>query len=123
MQALRSSFWLTRLILAWFAVTLGVAVASPLVHPQGFELVCTASGDVKLVALGDSAAPGMGHHQLDCPMCLPAGAPPPALPKMAVPHQQPLAHALLPLVAAHIASVTRAPLPARGPPSLTAVSS
>lgn len=121
MQALRSSFWLTRLILAWFAVTLGVAVASPLVHPQGFELVCTASGDVKLVALGESAAPGMGHHQLDCPMCLPAGAPPPALPAMAVPHQQPLAHALLPLVAAHIASVTRAPLPARGPPPLTAV--
>lgn len=123
MHALRSSLSLTRLILAWFALTLGVAVASPLVHPQGFELVCTASGDIKLVALGDGAAPGMGHHQLDCPMCLTAGAPPPALPQMGHPRQQPLARALHPLVAAHIASVTRAPLPARGPPSLTPLSS
>jgi hypothetical protein len=117
MQSLRSRYWLARLILAWFAVTLGVAVASPVVHPQAFELVCTASGDIKMVALDEDAAMGPGHHQLDCPLCLTAGAPPATLPHLRPVHDSPLARALRPAVAAHIASLTRAPLPARGPPA------
>lgn len=123
MHWLRSRYWLARLILAWFAVTLGVAVASPLVHPQAFELVCTASGDIRMVVLQEEASLGPGHHQLDCPLCLPAGGPAPALPQVPLPCLQPLARALLPAVAAHIAAVTRAPLPARGPPAPTPVSS
>ena len=117
MQSLRSRSWLARLFLAWFALTLGAAVASPLVHPQSFELICTASGDIRMVALDDGSP--MGHHQLDCPMCLSAGTPPPAAAQPPAARQLALAHALRPLQAAHIASVTRAPLPARGPPAKT----
>ena len=41
MHALRNSVSLARLVMAWFALTLGLAIASPLVHPQAMELVCT----------------------------------------------------------------------------------
>mgnify|MGYP007055625982 FL=1 len=44
MHALRNSVSLARLVMAWFALTLGLAIASPLVHPQAMELVCTAGG-------------------------------------------------------------------------------
>jgi hypothetical protein len=118
MQLLRRSTLLARLVLAWFVLAMGVAIASPIVQPQAMELVCTASGGVKLVALGDDAQDGAAvHHTLDCPMCLAATLP-------LAPHKapcaspQPLAHALQPLVAAHIAALVGAPLPPRGPPSL-----
>ncbi len=138
MHQLRTSFWLSRLILAWFALTLGAASASPFIHPQAMELICTTSGEMRWVnvssAVGNSvsddtsADSSLGedtqstahsgqHNTLDCALCLPAAGPAPLhfgdLPPMA----QPLSHALRPLVAAHIASVTRAPLPARGPPA------
>src|SRR5690606_37534878 len=44
MQMLRNSRFLARLVMAWFMLTLGIAVASPIVHPQAMEVVCTSSG-------------------------------------------------------------------------------
>ncbi|RYH70139.1 MAG: hypothetical protein EON54_01665 [Alcaligenaceae bacterium] len=118
MHALRTSSLLARLILAWFILTLGAAIASPIVHPQAIQLVCTAGSTVKLVAVGeDGNAVEMGHHTLDCAMCLGAGAPPPQESIHAA-YGQPLAHALKPIVAANIAALVGAPLPARGPPPL-----
>lgn len=116
MHALRTSLTLARLILAWFALTLGVAVASPLVQPHQMELVCAEDGGVKLVVVGeDGQAAPVGHHSLDCPMCLPVMVPAPVFSlDAAMPH--PLAHALRPVAAAHIAALVGAPLPARGPP-------
>lgn len=49
MQSLRRARLLARLVLAWFLLSLGVAVASPIVLPQSMQLVCSASGSVKLV--------------------------------------------------------------------------
>ena len=71
---------LGRCVLAWFALSMGAAVASPLVQPHGFELICTSTGAVKLIVIGDDGSSdhivlGAGH--LDCPMCLPHAAPPP----------------------------------------------
>jgi len=55
----RRSMALARLALAWFALTLGVAVAAPMLQPQAVQLVCDAVGGVKLVALqGDGSAGG-----------------------------------------------------------------
>ncbi len=119
MQTLRHARFLARLVLAWFVLALGVAMASPFVQPQSMELVCASGGAMKLVVkTADGGADEARGHTLDCPMCLPLGVPP-ALVQFEPFVPSPLAHALRPLVAAHIAGRTAAPLPARGPPSLS----
>ena len=116
MQAFRQLRHLTRFVLVWFALSLGVAMASSLVAPKATELVCTSGGMLKLVAVDgtDSAAPS--HGQLDCALCLPMALPPApcAVPLVQV---SPLSHALQAIAAAHIASATAPPLPSRGPPA------
>ena len=117
---------LGRCVLAWFALSIGVASAAPLIQSQGFELICTSTGAMKMVAVGENGSDdegsdhtvlGAGH--LDCPMCLPHAAPPPPVLQLAVPTQSPLRHALQPVERARIAAITAAPLPARGPPPAT----
>jgi len=118
MHRLRTSSLLARLVLAWFACVLGVAAASPLLHPRPVQPVCTAGGGTKWVVLDeDGRAMVPGHHTLDCPLCLIAGAPPPSSPASA---GTSAAWAEAPdfRVAAHLpAAWAGAPLPARGPPS------
>ena len=108
---------LGRWVLLWFALSIGAAVASPLVQPQGFELICTSTGAVKMIVKGEDGSQTIGAGHLDCPMCLPHAAPPPPALQLPPPTQSPLWHALQPVEQARIASITAAPLPARGPPS------
>ncbi len=117
MHALRTSSTLARLILAWFVLMLGVAGASPLVHPKTMQVVCSAGGSVKVVFTEDGQPVQAGQHTLDCSLCLPAGVPAPSA-SVTLEMPQPLAHALKPLVSAHIAALVGAPLPPRGPPVL-----
>ena len=116
MQAFRQLRHLTRFVLVWFALSLGVAMASSLVAPKATELVCTSGGMVKLVAVDgtDSAAPS--HAQMDCALCMPMALPP-APCAVSLVQVSPLSHALQPTAAAHIASATSPPLPSRGPPA------
>lgn len=116
MMTLRTTSIWTRLVLAWFVLVLGVAGASPIVHPQALAVVCTAGGAVKIVVAGDDGQlVDMGQHTLDCSLCLAATLPAtPLRQHFATPH--PLAHALQPIEAAHIAARMGAPLPPRGPP-------
>lgn len=103
--------------MAWFLLTLGVATASPFVSPRTMALLCATAGTVQLVVLDEQGqAQPPGQHTLDCPMCL-APLLPASATGLSTPHPQPLAHALHPLQAAHIAALTGAPLPPRGPPS------
>lgn len=118
MHNLRHVRWLTRLVLAWFVLSIGVAVASPLVHPQAMELICSGSGAIKVLVKTDDGAKEMFGHTLDCPLCAHVGAPPIAS-QAALPVLHPLAHALRPISVAHIAARTAAPLPPRGPPALS----
>jgi hypothetical protein len=115
MQSLRNARHLARLVLAWFALVVGVAVASPVVHPAGFERVCSTAGVVKLLPQGDAGGHVSGHG-LDCPLCMTAGAPPPVA-GVHLPFVPVLGHAVQPIPAARIAALTGAPLPARGPPA------
>ncbi len=118
MRCLHSTRCLARLVLAWFVLSLGAAMAGPLIKPQAIQWVCSTGGAMKLVVSGDDGAPSPAHATLDCPLCMTPGAPPPAaLATFALP--SPLAHAVCPLVAAVIAERTAAPLPPRGPPALT----
>lgn len=117
MHALRTSTTWKCLVLAWFLSTLGVAVASPLIHPQSTQVVCAAEGSVRIILVdGDGQSVQAGQHALDCSLCLQATLPLPVA-RVVPPTPQPLAHALKPIVAAGIASRIGAPLPARGPPS------
>lgn len=110
--------FLGRSVLAWFMLSLGVAIASPMVNPQAMELVCSGAGVMKVIVKTSDGAREMGSTHLDCPMCMPLVAPPPVTPATAVPPPSPLAYAVRPIVAARLAAATAAPLPARGPPSL-----
>lgn len=117
MHALRTSSTLIRLILVWFALTLGAAMASPLVAPKAFEMICTSGGSIQLIELdANGNATEAGPHTLDCAMCLPASLPIPQS-TSSLPQPQPLAHALTILEVARIATLTGAPLPPRGPPA------
>lgn len=118
MHRLRTAQNLARLVLVWFVLAIGAAVASPMVNPQAMELVCTSSGAIKLLVQSGDGVKEMSSHTLDCPLCLTTGTPPPTARTTAEP-PQPLSHALLPLRAAHIAWLTAAPPPARGPPSFS----
>ncbi|HRO58767.1 MAG TPA: hypothetical protein PK177_06310 [Burkholderiaceae bacterium] len=118
MHALRTSSVLPRLALAWFVLMLGVAAGSPqLGHSRAMEVVvCSAADSARFIIVdGDGLPVETGPHTLDCPLCLPAFAPLPAA-SLVLPTPQPLAHAAWSSIAADIAALVGAPLPARGPP-------
>jgi hypothetical protein len=117
MSPLRRARRLISFVLMWFALSLGVAIASPVVHPQAMELLCSSAGAVKVVVQIDDGLQEMGGGHMDCPLCFLTGAPP-STPVVTLPSVQPLAHAVQPVPAARLAWATAAPLPARGPPSL-----
>jgi hypothetical protein len=116
MKILRNAHQLARLVLVWFALSLGVAVASPIVSPKAMELVCSATGAMTLLVMTDDGLKELVKMGPDCPLCVTGGAPPPVASSLPEPFQ-PLAHVLQPIPAAHIASLTAAPPPARGPPA------
>ena len=116
MQYLRNTSNIIRFVLVWFALSVGVAIASPMVQPKAMDMVCTSTGSMKLVVQGDEDSSTSASSTLDCPLCASISAPLPAL-NTALSQPSPLSHALLPSVAAHIASLTAPPLPSRGPPT------
>ena len=120
MQSLRTATTLARLVLVWFTLALGVAIASPLVNPKAMELVCSGSGAMKLIVKSDDGSGGsaqVGSHTLDCSLCATPGAPPPAVVTLPIAPSA-LAYATQSIPSARIAALTAAPLPARGPPKL-----
>ncbi len=117
MQSLRTLTFLPRLLLLWFVVSLGAAVASPMVRPQLIEMVCGGVQPVKLVLHGEDGPQDLPAASMDCPLCTPAGAPPPTVAALRLPAPLPLGHAVQPIPAARLAAATAAPLPARGPPA------
>lgn len=109
---------LVRLMLAWFVLSIGAAVASPWIKAQGVELVCAGSGAIKLLVHSDEGAHEIPSHTLDCPLCVQTGAPPSlSVGAPATPRALDYGPRMLP--ASHTAARTAAPLPARGPPCST----
>lgn len=120
MRTLRHFTNLTRLALAWFVLSLGMAVASPIVQPQEIFVVCSSSGSgaMKLLVQASDGSISEGDSKsMDCPLCIAVAAPPPVACLSAEP-AHPLAYALQAIAAAHIAARTAAPLPPRGPPTV-----
>ena len=123
MQTLRNAQLLARLVLVWFVLFVGVSVASPLVNPHAGQMVCSAMGGMKMVSADQAANDGAGDSvklssSMDCPLCAPVAVPPTPV-VLSFETTSDLAHALRPIPSAHIAWLTGAPLPPRGPPALS----
>jgi len=117
LQTIRHARWLTRLVLVWFALFIGSAIASPMVKPVAGQMVCTTMGGMKLVMDGTDSQTTPATASMDCPLCAHMITPPSPEARAFEPPSA-LAHALQTLPAARIASLTGAPLPPRGPPAL-----
>lgn len=117
LHTLRNTPWLARLALLWFALTLGVAVASPVVNPQSEVLICSAANGMVKVVLNADGSLSTASTTMDCPLCMIGGAPVPVV-QHTVQAPYPLAYVLQRTPAAIIAAQTAAPPPSRGPPTL-----
>ncbi len=115
LQTLRSAALLVRWVLLGFVLSLGVAIAAPIVNPQSTQLICSGSGVMKVIVISADGSTEVSSQSMDCPLCVSIIAPPPVL-KMVFEPQQPLSYAQDFIPAAIIAKRTAAPLPARGPP-------
>lgn len=78
LQSLRQARWITRLVLVWFALFVGAAIASPIVKPTSSQIVCSAMGGMKMV-MDDEGQTQAISASMDCPLCAPMAAPGPAL--------------------------------------------
>ena len=117
MTYLRRAHILARLVLMWFVLSLGVAIASPVVNPQSTQLICMGSGVMKVLITTADGVQEVASQSMDCPLCASLAAPPLVLRFSAEP-VSPLSYALQSASAAVIAKRTAAPLPPRGPPNL-----
>ena len=118
MQHFRNAKLIARFVLVWFVLSIGVAIASPMVKPQAMQLVCSGAGAMKVVVAGDDGKVPVSSHTLDCPLCASVGAPPP-IEFLVFRATSP--KGFVPLSAGNdfVTSVLAAPPPARGPPALS----
>lgn len=99
-------------MLSWLLMAMVAGMAAPLLHDGPLDLVCSGSGQMKLVQLGDDAdlAP-----TLDCPNCLLLGPLPTGLSPTGT-RSNPDTTPRLPEQRGDHASFDTGPPPARGPP-------
>ena len=122
MHALRKSSWLARLFLAWFALTLGAAIAAPLVERQAVVMLCAEGGAAKLLVMGadGKAVRAINPHTLHCPLCLAGALPLPVVSSFAGSAAEPPVFATAWRIESPTAWSPGAPMPARGPPAVPA---
>jgi hypothetical protein len=110
---------IARLVLVWFALFIGVAIASPILNPTETQMVCSSAGGMKMVAAGEEGTEGEAKLtvNMDCPLCAHVVVPFQSG-STTFDHASPLAHSLHPVAAAIIAAQTAPPLPSRGPPAV-----
>lgn len=111
----------SRLVLAWFVLSLSVAIASPTATPQSLSMLCTATGVTFVTSPANGGQDISGTNVLigntmDCPLCwMPLAGLPPALP-LFTPQLDTTINAKLSW--AQPALHARYSLPARAPPLL-----
>lgn len=119
LPSLRRAHLLARFMLVWLALSIGVAIASPIVKPQATELICSGSGVIKVLVKTDDGSQQVSRFTLDCPLCATNSAPPSPVVRLTAEPRQPLADGLQSIPAARMVALTATPLPARGPPVLS----
>ena len=111
--------WLAHLALLWFALTLGVAVASPMVIPQEELIICTSAGMVKVKLHADGSISTEASSELSCPLCVVGGAAPPAFASLQPASVPARAYVQPGIASIHVTASTAVPPPPRGPPALS----
>ncbi|MEJ8835172.1 DUF2946 family protein [Ramlibacter sp. AN1133] len=115
MEPLRRLQRLTcQLLLVWFALSVGVAVASPVLQPHSVDVVCSGSGALMPMPTDDGSTPSAGHDH-DCRLCVVVGAPP--VPLVIAAHAAPVDTPILQLPVP-VPSQAPVPFQQRGPPLL-----
>ena len=109
---------IARLVLVWFALFIGAAIASPILSPTETQMVCTSAGGMKMLSSSQEGADAKGAPNMDCPLCAPVVVPLEAC-SAGIDKPKPLAHLLHPVAAALVAVLTSPPLPSRGPPFIS----
>lgn len=113
LHTFRSARNWAQFVLAIFMLVVSLSAAAPWLHTQDLTLVCTGTGSMQWVSVdGDSVVPSA---QLDCPLCMLTGTPPPVTCAQAALHLATCAPPDL-AVATWVAPFAGAALPARGPP-------
>ena len=115
LHTLRQSHFIARLAVVWFVLSLGAAIAAPMLNPAGTVVVCNAAGGIKLVAT-EAGSTDTVPHTLDCPLCATTSTAPPST-VLTLESQQNLSYVLQSISAARIAALTAVVPPARGPPA------
>lgn len=118
MQRPSTTLLIARRVLLWFLLSLGVAIASPLLNPRSIEMVCSGLGLMKLIVHSNDGSTEQVGHTLDCPLCANLCAPPLAfVPMVAAPSG--LTFSALPVEIARLAARLRGPWQARAPPAFS----
>ena len=107
---------LSRLVLVWYVLFVGVSVLASTLQPKTMDVVCSAMGVMKVVVQGESEGP-MASSGMDCPLCAHAtpALPPPTVAALAhVPDARAFIVQRLPETL--LLARTAPPLPSRGPP-------
>jgi len=115
LHTLRNTPWIAKLALLWFALTLGAAVASPLVNPQTEVLICSGMGGMAKVTLNDDGTVSDTSVALSCPLCMTGHLNAPVS-FSAVPALVPRTYRLPNLAVTPVVAWTAVSPPSRGPP-------
>lgn len=115
MKTLRSMSQLRWWVLAWFALHLGAAIASPIVQPKLMEMICSSAGALKIITQSADGSVALGDVGMDCSLCL-LGSSAPVTTHVQLPALAPQAGA--PVIQGHVFAVIvmATPPPARAPP-------
>ena len=118
MQTLRNAHLITRYVLVWFALFLGVAIASPFVRATSAAPHCAAMEAMKIASGNHDNSGVKSVPNLNCPLCAGICAPPGTV-STAVAQVAPRFFVAPGPMATHAPVRTAAPPPARGPPTAT----
>jgi hypothetical protein len=109
---------LTRLVLVWYVLFVGMSVLAATLQPKTMNVVCSSMGLMKLVVQGEGGDAQV-RSSMDCPLCAHAtpALPPPTVAALA--HvADARSHIVQRLPEAVLIARTAPPLPSRGPPEL-----
>ena len=109
---------LSRLVLVWYVLFVGVSVLAASLQPKTMDVVCSSMGVMKVVVQGEGENTALSSS-MDCPLCAHATPTLPPLTAAALAHvPDPRAFIVQALPEALLLARTAPPLPSRGPPDL-----